>query len=153
MIIIIDNIIINVEQESKGIRLKTDVDNLFLENQTLKETKEVIEKNYKIVKNHFQLRTGAIVESIDLKQICLKIVFYYLYMYNLWRRMYKREANRDLTFLSKDFDHPQTDDIIIQFFKEKYPNNYADRCEVMLKMSPEDFKAYAKNRQDFQEMF
>jgi hypothetical protein len=129
------------------------VGNLFLENQTLKETIEIIEKNYEIVKNYFQLRTGTIIELIDLKQICLKIVFNYLYMYNLWRGMYRREKHRDLTFLPKDFDHPQTDDIIIQFFKEKYPNNYADKCEVMLKMSPEDFKAYAKNRQDFQEMF
>jgi hypothetical protein len=153
MVISIDNLIINIEQEDKGIRLKTDVDNLFLENQTLKETKEIIKKNYKIVKKHFQLRTGTIVTPIDLKQICLKIVFNYLYMYNLWRGMYRRETNRDLTFLSKDFDHPQTDDIIIQFFKEKYPTNYADKCEIMLKMSPENFKTYAKNRQDFQEMF
>jgi hypothetical protein len=67
--------------------------------------------------------------------------------------MYKKERNRDLTFLTKDFDHPQMNDIIIQFFKERYPDNYSDKCEAMLNMSHEKFSVYDKNRQNFQNMF
>lgn len=153
MITDIDNMKMVVHEEGHGLRLKTDTDNLLLQNQTYEEVVKVVNTNYEIVKNFFQQRVGASVDLIDLKQVSLKIVIRYLYMHNLWRAMYKRERNRDLTFLLKDFDHPQTSDLIIQFFKEKYPDKYSDKCEAMLDMSPEKFRTYDKNRQDFQNMF
>jgi len=153
MITQIDNMKMVIEQENQGLRLKTDTDNLLLQNQTYDETVRMVNTNYEIVKNYFQKKVDTYIDSIDLKQVCLRIALRHFYMYNLWRTMYKKERNRDLTFLHKDFDHPQTNDIIIQFFKDRYPNNYSNKCEAMLDMSPEEFKAYDKNRQDFQNMF
>jgi hypothetical protein len=67
-------------------------------------------------------------------------------MYNLWREMYKREKNRDLTFLDKDFESISTADEIIYFFKHKYPDNYARKCEVLLNMTPDKFKDFEATR-------
>ena len=153
MIIYIDDIKITVEQEITGLRLKSSTDSFMLENQTFDEIIKTLKKNYKIVKSHFQASAGLMVNLDDLKRVSLKIVFFYFFMYNNWRKMYEKEKNRDLTFLHKDFDHPRTTDLIVQFFKEKYPDTYSAKCEAILNMSPEKFKEIDKNRQDFQGMF
>jgi hypothetical protein len=63
--------------------------------------------------------------------------------------MYKREAKRDLTFIQKDFEHPSTSSHIVDYFKKKYPDNYADKCEIMLGMTSEQFKEYAIRKEQF----
>ncbi len=64
--------------------------------------------------------------------------------------MYKRQANRDLTFLQKDFEHPYTSYHIIDYFKNKYPDNYADKCESMLEMTTEQFAEYLLRKEQFE---
>jgi hypothetical protein len=142
----IDRIIIDLQMETDGLRLITESENLLLSNQTYEETKQTIEKNYKIVKDYFLPKINSIVILSDLEEVCLKIVLHYFYMYNLWREMYKREKNRDLTFLDKDFESISTADEIIYFFKHKYPDNYARKCEVLLNMTPDKFKDFEATR-------
>jgi len=133
----IDHIFVKIDKEDNGIRLTTDNENWFIPNQTIEETKKILEINYKIVKGHFQDKTGQLVTDTDLENVCFKIVLHYFQMYNHWRTMYKRQTNRDLTFLQKDFEHPYTSYQIIDYFKNKYPDNYADKCETMLEMTSE----------------
>jgi len=139
--------------EKDWIRVKTDSgDNLPLHNQTKEETTEIIHKNYKIVKDYYQNKVQNKISSLDLERVSLKIVLFYFHMYNLWRQMYKREKNRDLTFISKDFEHPYTSSQIIDYFKSTYPDNYAPKCEIMLDMTPEKFQEFAKNKEQFDNM-
>jgi hypothetical protein len=99
----VDQIEINLTQEPDGIRLIVGTENLLLYNQTAQETKETVQKNFEIVKRFYQPKAGSKIDSADLKAVSLKIVLYYFYLYNMWRNMYKRERDRDLTFLKKTF--------------------------------------------------
>jgi hypothetical protein len=145
----IDKINIDIKAESNGIRLITENENWLLPNQTIDETKIIIEKNYKIVKNHFKKKIGEVINEIDIENVCLNIVLNFFQMYNHWRSMYEREKNRDLTFLDKDFEHPYTSHRIIDYFKRKYPDIYAEKCEWMLGMTSEEFKEYVLRKEQF----
>lgn len=153
MIFYLDSNEVKLELEAKGIRLTTNSENnILLANVTMNETKEIIIKNYNIVKEHYQPKINDKISSVDLERISLKIVLHYFYMYQLWRAIYRREKNRDLKFLHKDFNHPYTSDEIISYFKGAYPKNYSSKCEIMLDMSTNKFKDYEKNRQAFYDM-
>ena len=53
----VDNIVIQLILEKGWIRIKTDSgENIPLHNQTKGETIEIINKNYTIVKEHYQTR-------------------------------------------------------------------------------------------------
>ncbi|HEX3386716.1 MAG TPA: hypothetical protein VHS53_16060, partial [Mucilaginibacter sp.] len=56
---------------------------------------------------------------------------------------------RNLKWLKKDFTNPSTSDVIIDYFKEKYPSDYEGKCQILLGMDAEKFKAYEKRRDDF----
>jgi hypothetical protein len=56
----IDRIIIDLQMETDGLRLITESENLLLSNQTYEETKQTIEKNYKIVKDYFLPKINSI---------------------------------------------------------------------------------------------
>jgi hypothetical protein len=145
----IDKINIDIKAENNGIRLITENENWLLPNQTIDETQIIIEKNYKIVKNHFKEKIGEVINEIDIENVCLNIVLNFFQMYNHWRSMYEREKNRDLTFLEKDFEHPYTSHRIIDYFKRKYPEIYAEKCEWMLGMTSEEFKEYLLRKEQF----
>ena len=131
----LNNITVNISDENNGIRLTTDDENWFIPRQTLDETKTIIEKNFEIIKDHFHFKVGTVITQLDLGNVCLKIALNYFQMYNHWRKMYKRESNRDLTFIQKDFNNTGTINIVIGYFKNKYPSDYEDRCVAMLGMT------------------
>ena len=136
----LDNIQVTVSAESNGIRLTTEDENWFIPGQTLDETKTILERNFKIIKEHFLDKVETVITQTDLNNVCLKIALSYFQMYNHWRTMYKRETNRDLTFLQKDFDNTDTIHIVIGYFKKKYQANYEDKCEAMLGMTNAELK-------------
>ncbi|WP_295801185.1 hypothetical protein [Mucilaginibacter sp.] len=144
-----DNLNIDLQLENGGLRVITKIGSYLVRNQTYEETKSVIEKNYKIVKDYYQGKANSLITEIDLENFSLKIVLNYFYMYNMWRTMYKREKNRDLTFLPKDFEHPTTSYLIINYFQKQYPNNYADKCELLLNMSSDRFLEYMRFKEQF----
>lgn len=149
MTIKLDSIIINISDEDNGIRLTTENENWFIPRQTLDETKAIIEKNFKIIKTYFQDKLGEIITGSDLDNVSLKITLLYFQMYNHWRTMYKRERNRDLTFIQKDFEHPYTSNEIVDYFKNKYPDSYIEKCEIMLNMTNEQVKEYIIRKEQF----
>ena len=131
----LDNIKVGLSDENNGIRLTTAEENWLIPKQTLAETKTIIEKNFKIIKDHFHDKGMAVITQLDLNNVCLKIALHYFQMYNHWRTMYKRETNRDLTFIQKDYDKTDTINIVIGYFKNKYPIDYVDKCVAMLGMT------------------
>lgn len=145
----LDHILIELKDESGGIRLTTQIENWFIPNQTKEELRRISEINYGIVKDHFKNKVGQIVSENDIENVCFNIVLHYFQMYNHWRSMYKRESKRDLTFLKKDFEHPYTASHIVDYFKKMYPNNYSDKCQLILEMTKEQFEEYALNKEQF----
>ena len=49
----LDSIKVSISDENNGIRLTTENENWLIPRQTLDETKTIIEKNFKIIKDHF----------------------------------------------------------------------------------------------------
>ena len=145
----LDSIKVSISDEDNGIRLITEDENWFIPRQTLDETKAIIEKNFIVIKTHFHDKLGQIITTADLDNVSLKIGLRYFQMYNHWRTMYKREAHRDLTFIQKDFEHPYTSDTIVDYFKNRYPDNYLDKCEVMLNMTNEQATNYVIRKEQF----
>ena len=77
----------------------------------------VVKENSQIVKSYYQAKSGVSIERSDLSIIILKIVLQYLYMYNMWRKMYEKEKARDLRFITDDFEHPSTHDMVISYLE------------------------------------
>lgn len=149
----IENIKIEVTKEGQAIRLKTSTDNLLLMNQTSKEIKEVVKGNFVTVKEFYKKRANETIKMEDLNSVCLKIVFRFFYMHNMWRSEGKRLKNKNLEFLNEDLEHPYSFDDIITVLKEKYPRHYSNKCELLMNMTTDEFKKYEKNRQDFFNMW
>lgn len=149
MILSLDNITLKLAIESKGLRLKYDNESFLLSNQTIKETKEIIELNYQTVKNHFQHKISDIISIEDLQKLSLKIVMYYFYMYNAWREMYLKEKNRNLTFIERDFDNITTSYLIVDYFKKSYPDNYELKSRTLLGMTSIEFKEFEHTKDLF----
>ena len=145
----LDHITIELKKESNGLRLTTALEDWFIPNQTIDETRQITEINDGIVKDHFKNKVGQVISPTDLGNVCFNIVLHYFQMYNHWRTMYKRDAKSDLTFLQKDFEHPYTSYHVIDYFKKMYPDNYAFKCETMLEMTAEQFKEYTIRKELF----
>ena len=145
----LDHITVELRPEGEGFRLTGGGESLLLYNLRVSDIHETIGENYKMVKQHFEPRTGSLITKSDLEHVCLKIVLFYYYMYNHWRTAYKKEKYRDLTFQRKDFNHPYTDYKIMAYFKNKYPLDYASRCEIMLNLAPEKFREYELQKEQF----
>jgi hypothetical protein len=152
----VDYIEIELAEENEGIRLTTqNSDNVILQNQTIASVENIVRENFEIVRSHYRDIPGvdSFIDERDLNILSLKIVLHYLYMYNLWRKMYKHHKNRDLKFIVEDFESPSTGDMIIWYFKNEYPESYSAKCELMLALSADEFKAYEKRRQEFYNMW
>ncbi|MHB0987801.1 MAG: hypothetical protein ACYC3P_03935 [Bellilinea sp.] len=156
MIFKVDDIQVELAEENKGIRLTTqNNDNVILQNQTMTSVENIVRENFEIVKSHYQAKLGVaiLIDERNLGIISLKIVLHYLYIYNMWKKAYKDHKDQDLVFLAEDFESPSTGDMIIWYFKNEYPENYSAKCELMLAMSADEFKAYEKRRQEFHDMW
>lgn len=149
----IEKIKIELTEDLYGIRLKTATDDLPLPGQTISETMETVRKNFEIVQEEYKKPTPDNIDMDEVNEVCLKIVLYYFYLYNSWKKTNEKEKDRDLTFLPKDFSHPYTYDIVIQYFKSKYPTDYAGKCAVMLGLQVENLLKYEYDRADFYNAF
>ncbi|UXE68793.1 MAG: hypothetical protein KA713_09550 [Chryseotalea sp. WA131a] len=151
----VGQIAINLKDEispmglGEGVRLTTKRENWFIPNQTIDETSEIITKNHKIVKNYFKGKNVKNITETDLDNFSLKIVLRYFQMYNQWRTTHKREMNRDLTFIHKDFEHPNTSDTIVDYFMSEYPDDFRVKCESILNMTSDQLREYLIRKEQF----
>jgi hypothetical protein len=147
----IENITLSLSNEGGNVRVKSDKENVILPNQNIDTVAELIEHNFNVVVSHYKLMIDKGKKEFDFSDINfvgISIVLYYLYMYNSWRSMYKKQENRDLKFIEKDFSHPSTHDIVFNYFKTKYPSDWEEKCTVLLGMEVAELKAYYKTREE-----
>ncbi len=148
----IENITLSLLSEGGNVRIKSGKENILLANQSLDAVATLVNNNFSIVINHYKLMINKVQKEFnfeDINFVSISIVFYYLYMYNSWRILYKKQENKDLKFYEKDFSNPSTYDIVCNYFKTKYSNDWEEKCAVLLGMELREFKAYYKTREDF----
>ena len=148
----LENITLSLLSKGGDVRVKSDKQNIILSNQSIGIVSELIKHNFDVVYSYYKLMISETKEKFDyedINQVSIAIVLYYLYMYNSWRSMYKKQENKDLRFNEKDFSHPSTHDIIFNYFKTKYPNDWEEKCAVLLRMELRKLEVYYKTREDF----
>lgn len=148
----IENITISLLREGEDVRVKSSAGNVILPNQNREAVAELIKHNFYIVINHYKCmieKQQKEFDNNDIHFVSISIVLYYLYTYNSWRTMYKREQNKDLRFYEKDFSNPSTHDILFLYFKKRYSKDWEDKCAVLVGMKLDELKKYYKTREDF----
>lgn len=150
--ILVENIIISLSVEGQNVRVKSKDQDIILTNQSIDTVAELIILNFNIVSNHYKVMIGTAKKSFDFEDIyhvSIAIVLHYLYMYNTWRSMYKKQENKELRFNEKDFSNSSTHDIIFYYLKFKYPDSWEEMCVILLGMESSQLKAYYKARNHF----
>lgn len=150
--IVVESITLYLSVEGKNVRVEHGNENIILLNQSIDIVSALIECNYEIVVNHYRLmlhKAGRNINQYDLNAVSLSIVLYYLYMYNSWRIMYKKQGNRDLTFEEKDFVNPTTYDILFSYYKRNNPDSWEDICSDLLGLNIDQLRIYYRNREAF----
>lgn len=153
MIFTIETLQIDLIENQYGLHMTAFTDEFPLPGQTLEETKSVITNNFKIVKEKYIKAASNGVSLDDINEVSLKIVIHYFYLYNTWKSLYEKEKDRDLTFRQEDYTHPNTYDKIIQFFRNKYPKDYVEKCAIILEIPPEILSKYEYDRHEFYSSF
>lgn len=126
---------------------------IILSNQIVDTASELIKHNFNVVNTHYRMmveKAKGKFDYSDITLISITIVLHCLYLYNSWKSMYKKQENRDLQFNEKDFSHPSTHDKVFNYFKIKYPNDWEEKCAVLLGMKLSELKVYYKTRENFQ---
>ena len=121
-------------------------------NQNIDDITEVIRGSFNIVKNHYEnlaFKREKLFNITDIYHLSLSIVLHYLYLYNSWKIMYKKQENRNLNFEEKDFNNPSTYDIIFSYLKSKYPESWELQSAVLLDIKLDELKIYYKTREEF----
>lgn len=150
--IILENITISLSREGNNVRVQSDKENVILFNQRVETVSELLTHNFKVVSGHYRLIISEAKDKFDFKDItiiCIAILLHYLYMYNSWRSMYKKQENKDLRFNEKDFNNPSTHDILFDYFKTKYPNDWEEKCAILIGKELTELKTYYKTREEF----
>lgn len=148
----LENVTLSLFSEGNNVQVKSDKEDIILSNQSVNTISELIKYNFNIVSSHYKLMISDTKDKFDFEDInyvSIAIVLYYLYMYNSWRSMYKKQENKDLRFNEKDFSNPSTHDIVFNYFKNKYSNKWEEQCAVLLGKGLMELKDYYKTRENF----
>lgn len=148
----LENVTLLLSVETGNVRVKSIRENVILSNQKVDTVSEIIKHNFEVVSSHYKLMISETKDNFefeDVSQVSIAVVMYYLYMYNSWRSIYKKQENKDLRFNEKDFDNPSTHDIVFNYFKTKYPCDWKEKCAVLLGMKEAELSAYYATRENF----
>lgn len=148
----IENITLNLSSEYTNVRVISNKQNLILSNQNIESVAELIRFNFNVVSNHYKLIIEKEKKEFNLKDInfiSISIVLHYLYMYNSWKDMYRKQENKDLRFNDKDLSNPSTHDIVFNYFITKYPNEWEEKCAILLGMELNKLRTYYQTRESF----
>lgn len=145
----IENIKIELTENKHGLQLTTADGKLLLPGQTFAETMDIIHRNFEILKSQYLKTASSTIETVELNEVCLKIVLFFFGIYNSWKYSNEKQKDLDLTFQPKDFNHPYTQDIVVQYFKNKYPNDYAGKCGSILGITADKLLRDEYNRASF----
>jgi len=101
------------------------------------------EKIYK----YYQDISKEKIDTDNLIELSRRISDYYYEQYNRFGKQYPKSIKRYSVFNSKDLEHPDTLELIINFFKEKFGDEYFKFSKVLLNMTDSQLKTFEINRE------
>lgn len=136
--------------ENLNVRVISDTENVLLKNQSIEQVRQLLADNYAIVYRHYSSKSLCSSEDLEnVNKVSISIVLHYLYMYNNWRNTYRNMQDFDLRFNDKDFANPTTFDIIVNYYKKRYPYDWIRKCNRLLGMSAKELQKYYEEREKF----
>ncbi|CAM1362581.1 conserved hypothetical protein [Tenacibaculum litopenaei] len=114
------------------------------------DSKEVF---YKVILDYYVGKTKANNVQNYLNELAEYLSLYFFKQYKEYRRLYPKSKKRYSTFNTKDLENPLTHDLIINFFKERFNENYRNYSSKILGINNDEFLKYEKNRNDFYDMW
>jgi hypothetical protein len=142
---------LSLSESNHNVTVDSELGGMLLSDQTMEAVSGIIKENFAIVKSHYNAMIATQVrhkfQESDIDHVSVLILLDRLYIYNSWRKMYKKQENINLRFRVGDFEHPETHDLIFSYFKEKYPQDWEEKCAVLVGMTLGDLRAYYTHRE------
>src|SRR5688500_150116 len=88
--------------------------------------------------SHYKTISADQIPFRLLNNLCDIITDYYYDQYTRFREQYPKSIKRYSTFHLKDIDHPQTNKIVIDFFKKELETKYKDYSKLLLNMTDKE---------------
>lgn len=109
--------------------------------------------NFKqVIFNHYKNISADEVPITLLNSLCDKITDYYYDQYTRFRKQYPKSIKRYSTFQLKDIDHPQTNKIVVDFFKSELKTQYRFYSKLLLSMTDKELDNFEQWWYDFERL-
>lgn len=109
--------------------------------------------NFKqVIFNHYKNISADEVPITLLNSLCDKITDYYYDQYTRFRKQYPKSIKRYSTFQLKDIDHPQTNKIVVDFFKSELKTQYRFYTKLLLSMTDKELDNFEQWWYDFERL-
>ena len=101
---------------------------------------------YDTIYRYYTDRVGEKISSTFLNELTERITEHYYEQYSRFRIQYPKSVKRYSTFKIDDLEHPEVTEIIINYLKEIFGDQYTEKAMIMLNMSFDELKMFEENR-------
>ncbi len=109
--------------------------------------------NFKqVIFNHYKNISADVIPVALLNSLSDKITDYYYDQYTRFRKQYPKSIKRYSSFQLKDIDHPQTNKIVVDFFKSELKTKYRDYSKLLLNMTDTELDNFEQWWYDFERL-
>lgn len=111
------------------------------------------EQFYQIIHSHYKNIVADEFPKPLLDGVTKKLALEFHEQYSRFKKQHPKSTKRYSSFQTKDLDHPQTLESIIEFLKTNVNTEYIIYAGELLKMNEAEIIEFEKNRKDFYNMF
>ena len=104
---------------------------------------------FNVIYNHYTEKVGKRISPELLRGLSEKITDHYFEQYSGFKVQYPKSAKRYSTFKMDDLNHPNVTEMVINYFRQKAGDKYADYATIVLECSVNDLNKFEKNREDY----
>jgi hypothetical protein len=90
------------------------------------------EEFLRIILEHYVVLSADRIPKDLIVSLSNNITDYYYKQYNDFYKKYPKSRKRYSTFQVKDFDHPTTSRMVVEFFRRKFEEQYKDYSKLLL---------------------
>src|SRR5687768_13248357 len=104
---------------------------------------------YDTIYRYYADRVGEKISSTFLSGLTERITEHYYEQYSRFRIQYPKSVKRYSTFKIDDLEHPEVTEIVINYFKERVGDNYAENAMIALGLSLPELRRFEEYREAY----